>query len=59
MSENKVAFGLKNVHYAPITVGEDGIETYEVPKRYPGAVELSLEPKGELSEFYGLLCCSI
>ncbi|MBQ0140426.1 MAG: phage tail protein [Kurthia sp.] len=52
MSENKVAFGLKNVHYAPITVGEDGLETYEVPKRYPGAVELTLDPKGELSEFY-------
>lgn len=52
MPENKVAFGLKNVHYAPITIGEDGLETYEVPKRYPGAVELTLDPKGELSEFY-------
>lgn len=52
MSENKVAFGLKNVHYAVITKGEDGAETYGVPKRYTGAVELTLEPKGELSEFY-------
>lgn len=52
MAENKVTFGLKNVHYAEIIEGLEGAITYGVPKRYPGAVELSLEPKGELSEFY-------
>lgn len=51
MSENKVRFGLKNVHYA--TFEEvDGVVTFDKPKKFPGAVELTIEPKGELSEFY-------
>lgn len=52
MSENKVLFGLKNVHYAPYTVAEDNTVTYETPIAIPGAVELSLDPRGELTEFY-------
>lgn len=51
MPENKVTFGLKNVHYATYTVA-DGTITYEKPKKVPGAVEISLEPRGEMSEFY-------
>jgi hypothetical protein len=31
MSENKVNFGLTNVHYAPFTV-TDGVINYETPK---------------------------
>lgn len=50
--ENKVRFGLKNVHYAVATEGADGKLTYGTPERYPGAVSLSLEPRGETSEFY-------
>lgn len=48
---NKIKFGLKNVHYASIT-DVDGVITYGVPKRIPGAVSLVLNPKGEKSEFY-------
>lgn len=48
---NKVEFGLRNVYYAPYTV-EAGIITYETPVRMPGAVELSLEPRGDMVEFY-------
>lgn len=47
--ENKVTFGLKNVHIAPITslaLGT-GIITYGDVFRFPGAMELTLEPKGE------------
>lgn len=53
---NKVQFGLKNVHYAPITIttGEDGkvTITYGTPIPIPGAVTLTLTPRGELTEFY-------
>lgn len=48
---NKVQFGLKNVHYAPYKV-VDGEVTYEKPIAIPGAVSLTLTPRGELSEFY-------
>ena len=50
---NKVKFGLKNVHYATFTVDETtGTITYDTPIRIPGAVELSLEPRGDMVEFY-------
>ena len=45
---NKVTFGLKNVYYAKRT----NETTYGTPVRIPGAVEISLEPKGEGAEFY-------
>jgi phi13 family phage major tail protein len=49
---NRVQFGLKNVHYATFTVEEDGSITYDTPVPIPGAVELSLEPRGDMVEFY-------
>lgn len=51
MPENKVTFGLKNVHYANYTV-EAGVITYGTPVAIPGGVELSLEPRGDMVEFY-------
>ena len=48
---NKVKFGLKNVHYAPITASVDGEPTFGVPKRLPGAVSLTLDVQGEEVEF--------
>lgn len=49
--ENKVNFGLKNVHYA--TFEEvNGKIVYDTPIPMPGAIELELEPRGELTEFY-------
>ena len=47
---NKVKFGLKNVHYAPLTEAAGG-DTYDTPIPIPGAVNMSLEPVGEDSEF--------
>jgi phi13 family phage major tail protein len=52
MPENKVVFGLKNAHYAVITEGVDGTYTYGVPVPFPGATGLTLEPKGEQTDFY-------
>lgn len=51
MPENKVTFGLKNVHYATFTEAA-GVITYDTPKPIPGGVELSLEPRGDMVEFY-------
>lgn len=51
MAENKVTFGLQDVHYATFTE-TDGVITYDTPKRIPGGVELSLEPRGDMVEFY-------
>jgi phi13 family phage major tail protein len=48
----KVKYGLKNVHFAPITEGTDGILTYATPIKLPGAVNLSLSPVSESVEFY-------
>lgn len=49
--ENKVKFGLKNVHIAVRSV-EDGVATYDTPFALPGAVNLSMPPKGGKIEFY-------
>ena len=48
----KVKFGLKNVHIAPISGVKDGKYTYGEIFRLPGAVNLSLEPQGDQSDFY-------
>jgi phi13 family phage major tail protein len=53
MPENKVVFGLKNVHYSVIS--EDpttGGLVYGTPVALKGAVEISLDPRGETSDFY-------
>lgn len=52
MPENKVQFGLKNVHYSVISEDETGVVTYGTPVALPGAVELALETRGESAEFY-------
>lgn len=49
---NKVTFGIKNVHYAPLTIASNGTVIYEQPQPFPGAVSIGLEQLGELVEFY-------
>ena len=48
---NKIKYGLKNVHYAVIT-NNSGVITYATPVPIPGAVNLSLSPLGDKTEFY-------
>lgn len=50
--EQKVNYGLKNAYFATITEAEDGAFTYGTPIRLPGSVELTLEPRGDMIEFY-------
>lgn len=46
MTENKVTYGLENVHVAPIqSISEAGVITYGQVFRFPGAMELTLDPK--------------
>ncbi|HDR7791201.1 phage tail protein [Bacillus cereus] len=51
MGENKVTFGLKNVYYA-LYENLDGVVKFKTPIPIPGAVELTLDPRGDLIEFY-------
>lgn len=51
-NKNKVKFNICNVHYAPITKGEDGSVSYATPVPMPGAVSISMDPTGEPESFY-------
>lgn len=49
--ENKVKFGLSNVHIAKITE-TNGAITYGKPFAMPGAVSLTADPEGETTKFH-------
>lgn len=50
MAENKVRFGLKNVHYAVLTEGSTNV--WATPVAVPGAVSLDLEANVASEDFY-------
>lgn len=51
MSENKVKFGLSNVHIAKITE-ENGEIKYGTPFAMPGAKSLTADPEGDTTKFF-------
>ena len=50
--KNKVKFNICNVHYAKLTIADDGQFSFGTPVPMPGAVSLALDPNGEPSVFY-------
>lgn len=50
MAENKVRFGLSNVHYAVLTEGTTN--AWAAPVAVPGAVNISVDPNVASSDFY-------
>lgn len=50
-NENKVNFGLRNVHYAVITY-TNGVPSWGTPKAWKGGVTLSLTKETSSSDFY-------
>lgn len=48
----KVKFNICNVHYAPITVADEGKVSFGTPVAMPGAVSISMDPTGEPESFY-------
>lgn len=49
---NKIKYGLRNVYYSKITIGEGGAYTYATPVAIPGGVSLSLSASGDENDFY-------
>ncbi len=52
MAENKVRFGICNVHYALATVADDGSVTYGAWKALPNAVSITADPNTNTSTQY-------
>ena len=49
--ENKVVYGLKNVHYSKMSIDGTGKVVYAPPTAIKGAVEISLESNADLVSF--------
>src|SRR5690625_812096 len=52
MSEEKISYGLDNVHYATYEIDENGVVVFDEPIAIPGAVEMTNDPVGDPIEFY-------
>lgn len=51
-TKNKIKYGLKNVHYAVLSVSDAGVVSFGTPVPIPGAVSMSLAAQGDTSKFY-------
>lgn len=51
MAENKIKFGFKNLYYA-VRHEENGVVTYDVPKKWQGAVSFTGDVESEETKVY-------
>lgn len=49
--QNKIKYGLSNVHWASLTITE-GVPSFGTPVPFPGAVSISLPPSGDNEKFH-------
>lgn len=49
---NKVHFGVKNMHYAPITYSSTGVPSWGTPVAVPGSVSVTLSKESNDTNFY-------
>lgn len=52
MAENKVVFGVSNLHFCTYDVAADGTVTLGTPLHLPGTVNISLDAESEQNTFY-------
>lgn len=50
-TKNKVEFGLRNLYYAIVTEGDEGTLSFGTPKKWPGAVSLTMDKSGDMVRF--------
>ena len=50
--KNKVKYGVRNAHYAKLTIHDDGTFSYGPVMPWPGSVSLSLDAEGDANPFY-------
>ena len=51
-TENKVRYGLSNVHLALATIGTDGSASFATPVACPGGVNVSIDSDGSIEKFW-------
>lgn len=52
MAENKIVYGVSNLHFGTYTVSTSGTVTLGTPYHLPGTVNISMDPESEESTFY-------
>lgn len=52
MAENKVVFGVSNLHFGTYTVAANGTVTLGTPFHLPGTVNISMDAESEENKFY-------
>ena len=52
MAENKVQFGVSNLHFGTYDVSDAGVVTLGTPFHLPGTTQITLDAESEENKFY-------